>query len=149
MATYIRPELLILDDFGLKPLNGTEPEDLYDVIADRYEHGSILLASNRVPAEWLDWFANPLLASAGMTACYIMPKHSSSAVPAFAPRAVNRLTRRPLQLSNCVMELVRDFIAMSRHESRSTPKIISSVLYTDDQFTGTRLDSPAWFAWLS
>ena len=66
MATYIRPDLLILDDFGLKPLNGTEPEDLYDVIADRYEHGSILLTSNRAPAEWLDWFANPLLASAGI-----------------------------------------------------------------------------------
>lgn len=47
------------------------------------------------------------------------------------------------------MELVRGFIAMSRHESRSTPKIISSVLYTDDQFTGTRLDCPAWFVWLS
>ena len=40
--------------------------NLYDVIADRYEHGSILLTSNRAPAEWLDWFANPLLASAGI-----------------------------------------------------------------------------------
>jgi LuxR family maltose regulon positive regulatory protein len=38
---------------------------------------------------------------------------------------------------------------MSRHENRTTPKIISGVLYTDDEATtGTRLDSPAWFAWL-
>lgn len=37
---------------------------------------------------------------------------------------------------------------MPRHEARSTPKVMSGILYTDDQHTGTRLDSPAWFAWL-
>ena len=38
---------------------------------------------------------------------------------------------------------------MSRHENRSTPKVVSGFLYTDDAFTGTRVDSPAWFVWLS
>ena len=38
---------------------------------------------------------------------------------------------------------------MSRHENRSTPKVVSGVLYTDDAFTGTVIGSPAWFAWLS
>ncbi len=66
LAIYRRPDLLILDDFGLKPLTGSGAEDLYDVIAERYERGSILLTSNRAPAEWPDWFANPLLASAGL-----------------------------------------------------------------------------------
>jgi DNA replication protein DnaC len=66
LAIYRRPDLLILDDFGLKPLTGSGPEDLYDVIAERYEHGSILLTSNRAPVEWPDWFASPLLASAGL-----------------------------------------------------------------------------------
>jgi DNA replication protein DnaC len=66
LSIYRRPDLLILDDFGLKPLTGSGTEDLYDVIAERYEHGSILLTSNRAPAEWPDWFANPLLASAGL-----------------------------------------------------------------------------------
>ncbi len=37
---------------------------------------------------------------------------------------------------------------MPRHEHRSTPKIISGYIYTDDAFTGTRVGSPAWFAWL-
>ena len=41
--TYLRPDLLILDDFGLKPLRPPAPEDLYDVINERYERGSILL----------------------------------------------------------------------------------------------------------
>ena len=38
---------------------------------------------------------------------------------------------------------------MSRHANRTTPKIVSGSLYTDDIFTtGTRVGSPAWFAWL-
>jgi DNA replication protein DnaC len=66
LSLYLRPELLILDDFGLKPLQSPAPEDLYDVISERYEQGSILLTSNRPPAEWPDLFGNPLLASAGI-----------------------------------------------------------------------------------
>lgn len=63
---YLRPDLLILDDFGLKPLQPPAPEDLYDIINERYERGSILLTSNRAPAEWPDLFRDPLLASAGL-----------------------------------------------------------------------------------
>lgn len=63
---YLRPDLLILDDFGLKPLQPPAPEDLYDIINERYERGSVLLTSNRAPAEWPDLFRDPLLASAGL-----------------------------------------------------------------------------------
>lgn len=66
LNVYLRPDLLILDDFGLKPLPPPAPEDLYDVINERYERGSILLTSNRAPAEWPDLFRDPLLASAGL-----------------------------------------------------------------------------------
>lgn len=66
LALYLRPDLLILDDFGLKPLQKPGPEDLYDVINERYEKGSILLTSNRAPTEWADLFLDPLLASAGL-----------------------------------------------------------------------------------
>ncbi|MDQ5853924.1 MAG: IS21-like element helper ATPase IstB [Chloroflexota bacterium] len=66
LATYLRPELLILDDFGLKPLTPPAPSDLYDVINERYEVGSILVTSNRAPSEWLELFGDPLLASAGL-----------------------------------------------------------------------------------
>ena len=34
---YLRADLLILDDFGLKPINPPGPEDLYDVINERCE----------------------------------------------------------------------------------------------------------------
>ena len=66
LQTYLRPALLVLDDFGLKPLQSPAPSDLYDVIDGRYEKGSIVLTSNRAPAEWPDVFLDPLLASAGL-----------------------------------------------------------------------------------
>ena len=66
LQTYLRPDLLVLDDFGLKPLAPPAPEDLYDVINERYERGSIMLTSNRSPSEWPDLFGDPLLASAGL-----------------------------------------------------------------------------------
>lgn len=67
VAGYLRPDLLILDDFGLRILRGHEPEDLYEVINERYERGSTLLTSNRDYAEWSEAFGdNPLLASAAL-----------------------------------------------------------------------------------
>ena len=58
LKTYLRPDLLVLDDFGLKPLLPPAPTDLYDVINERYETGSILLTSNRPPNEWLALFGD-------------------------------------------------------------------------------------------
>jgi DNA replication protein DnaC len=66
LAKYLRPPLLVLDDFGLKPLRAPGPEDLYDIIHERYERGSILLTSNRDRSEWADLFGEPLLASAAL-----------------------------------------------------------------------------------
>ena len=66
LASYLRPDLLILDDFGLRALLPPGPEDLYDIINERYERGSIVLTSNRAPEEWPALFGDPLLASAGL-----------------------------------------------------------------------------------
>jgi len=66
LNAYLKPDLLILDDFGLKPLLPPGPEDLYDVINERYERGSIVLSSNRAPSEWYELFSDALLASAAL-----------------------------------------------------------------------------------
>ena len=42
------------------------PEDLYDVINERYEKRSVILTSNRAPAEWPVLFCDSPLASAGL-----------------------------------------------------------------------------------
>ena len=66
LAAYLRPHLLIIDDFGLKPLPPSGPSDMYDVINERYEQASIILTSNRAPGEWQELFGDPLLGSAGL-----------------------------------------------------------------------------------
>ena len=66
LATYLRPDLLVIDDFGLKPLPPSGPSDMYDIINERYEIASIILTSNRAPSEWQELFGDPLLGSAGL-----------------------------------------------------------------------------------
>lgn len=66
LARYTRPDLLILDDLGLRPLSHDEPLDLYEIIRCRYEHGAMLITSNRAADEWPSLFDDPLMASAAM-----------------------------------------------------------------------------------
>jgi DNA replication protein DnaC len=66
LARYTKPDLLVVDDFGLKPLPPSGPGDLYDVIDARYERRSLVLTSNRAPNEWPELFGNPLLANAAL-----------------------------------------------------------------------------------
>ena len=66
LARLLSTDLLLLDDFGLQPLNAQAVQDLYDIISERYEHGSIILTSNRAFEEWAEPFANDLLASAAL-----------------------------------------------------------------------------------
>jgi DNA replication protein DnaC len=65
LNTLARVALLIIDDFGLKPLRPPADEDLHDLIAERYEQTATIVTSNLDFAEWDQAFpANRLLASA-------------------------------------------------------------------------------------
>lgn len=66
LANYVRPDVLILDDFGLKPMRPPASEDLYEVIDGRYGKGSIVLTTNRAFTEWPELFDQPVLASAAI-----------------------------------------------------------------------------------
>jgi DNA replication protein DnaC len=66
MQGLLRVGLLILDDFGLKPLRPPAPEDFYDLISERYEKAATLITSNRALSEFPQIFGDPLLASAGL-----------------------------------------------------------------------------------
>ena len=66
LARFIAPDLLVLDDLGLRPLSGDEPLDLYEIIRRRYERGSMIVTSNRALDEWHPLFGDALLASAAM-----------------------------------------------------------------------------------
>lgn len=56
--------LLIIDDFGLKPLKNTEEEDFHDLVAERYERTSTIITSNLDCSEWTEAFPNKLLGAA-------------------------------------------------------------------------------------
>ncbi|MBI2266889.1 MAG: ATP-binding protein [Armatimonadetes bacterium] len=65
LRALARVDLLVIDDFGLKPLRTPEDEDFYEVVNERYEKRSILLTSNLDPKdEWDKVFPNPLLGAA-------------------------------------------------------------------------------------
>ncbi len=65
LASLARVPLLIIDDFGLKPLRPPADEDLHDLIAERYEQAATIVTSNLDFTEWDQAFpANRLLASA-------------------------------------------------------------------------------------
>lgn len=66
MLRFTSPDLLIVDDLGLCPLDRDEPVDLYEVIRARYERGSMILTSNRAIEEWYPLFLDDLMASAAM-----------------------------------------------------------------------------------
>lgn len=66
LLRYTSPDLLIVDDLGLRPLVGDEPLDLYDVVRLRYERGAMIITSNRDISEWHPLFVDELLASAAL-----------------------------------------------------------------------------------
>ncbi len=66
LLRYTAPDLLIIDDLGLRPLDGDEPIDLYEIIRARYERGAMIVTSNRALEEWYPLFRDDLMASAAM-----------------------------------------------------------------------------------
>jgi DNA replication protein DnaC len=56
-----RPAALILDDFGLRELTAAQADDLYELITERAGR-SLILTSNRSPADWYPLFPNPVVA---------------------------------------------------------------------------------------
>ena len=66
LLRFSAPDLLILDDLGLRPLEREEPLDLYEIIRARYECGAMIITSNRAIEEWYGLFPDDLMASAAM-----------------------------------------------------------------------------------
>jgi DNA replication protein DnaC len=64
LAQLIKADLLIIDDFGLKPMRQGQDEDFHEVVAERYEKKSTMITSNLHFEEWIAAFHNKLLGSA-------------------------------------------------------------------------------------
>jgi IstB-like ATP binding protein len=57
-----RPDLLVLDDFGLRDFTLTQADDFYELVSERARKGSFVITSNRAPQDWYALFPNPVVA---------------------------------------------------------------------------------------
>ena len=49
---YLRPDLVIIDDMGMKQLPKRSGEHLFEIIMRRYENRSTIMTSNRPLEDW-------------------------------------------------------------------------------------------------
>lgn len=52
MSRYLKPDLLIIDDFGMKELPKRSGEFLFEIVMRRYETRSTMMTTNRPVEEW-------------------------------------------------------------------------------------------------
>ena len=62
----LAPDLLIVDDFGLRRLTAQQSSDLYEVILERHRRASTIVTSNRSIDEWIPLFDDPILAQSAL-----------------------------------------------------------------------------------
>ena len=98
LRTWLAPDLLILDDFGLRKLTAEESGDLYDVLVERDRHTATIITSNRAVEEWIALFDDPILANSALDRfahrAYQIVMEGPSLRAARAPGAA-RGSRRP------------------------------------------------------
>ncbi len=52
LKEYVRPQLLLLDELGYLPIDKRGADLMFQVVAARYETGSIVISTNRVFKQW-------------------------------------------------------------------------------------------------
>ncbi len=66
LAKYSKYDLLIIDDFGLMPLDALQTEDMYELIAERCIKKSMIVTSNRKVESWVDLFSDQVMGNAAL-----------------------------------------------------------------------------------
>ncbi len=64
--SVLAPKLLIIDEIGYLPFSAQEAKLLFEVVAKRYEKGSIILTSNLPFGQWGQTFANDTALTSAM-----------------------------------------------------------------------------------
>ena len=64
--SFLAPDLLILDDLGLRRLTAQQSADLYELIINRHRASSFIITSNRAVEEWLSLFDDPILGNSAL-----------------------------------------------------------------------------------
>ena len=64
LARFARTDVLVIDDFAIAPVADDERQDLLEILEDRYDSRSTIVASQLPPAEWHDYLADQTVADA-------------------------------------------------------------------------------------
>jgi hypothetical protein len=64
LAKLARLDVLVLDDWGLAPVQDQERRDLLEILEDRYGSRSTIITSQLPPAQWHDYLGEATLADA-------------------------------------------------------------------------------------
>jgi DNA replication protein DnaC len=64
LASLARIDVLVLDDWGLAPLEPAARRDLLEILDDRYQKRSTVIVAQLPPENWHEWISDPALADA-------------------------------------------------------------------------------------
>ena len=98
MRFWNGPQCLVIDELGYLPMPGEAASHLFQVISRRYQHGSVILTTNRGIAEWGAIFEDTTVAAAILDrllhhATVLQMTGRATACAATAPASAT--TRRP------------------------------------------------------
>jgi len=88
LRRWARPDVLVIDDFGLRPFTAAQADDFYELVCER-RRSSLIFTSNRQPADWYGLFPNPVVAEG------ILDRVVNSAHHIFMDGKSYRPTKRP------------------------------------------------------
>jgi DNA replication protein DnaC len=86
---YLAPQVLVIDEVGYTKLSEEQANQLFALVRDRYEHGSIILTSNTSFSDWGVLLGNEILASALLDR--LLHHAEVIAIPGRSYRMKNRL----------------------------------------------------------
>lgn len=66
MAAFARVDVLVIDDWGLAPLNSEQRRDVLEVVEDRYGNRSLLMSSQIPVDQWFDVIGDATVADSIM-----------------------------------------------------------------------------------
>ena len=64
LGFFAKPKLLIVDELGYLPFDPNAAHLFFQLVSRRYEHGAMLITSNRSIGEWGSVFGDPVVATA-------------------------------------------------------------------------------------
>ncbi len=66
MERLSKLDILIIDDFGMKPIEGQQQNDFEQILDDRYKRKALIISSQLPVSDWHALFKNELIADACM-----------------------------------------------------------------------------------